>query len=386
MTAEAGTSLSWHAAREVARGAVKPLPTIELPLPLAVGFALAEPLRALIAMPGYDNAAMDGYAVAGGGPWTVVGTVAAGEEPLETPLRPGEAAGIATGAPTPQGTEAVLPVEQSVRMGSEVHGEVSRGKHVRRMGEDFGQGAELLPVGTVVSAAVAGLAASVGYDRLVVHRKPTVAIVITGDEVMSAGLPPPGHVRDAIGPTVPGLVSAAGGLVDTVLVKRDGAAVLAEILTKPEADVVVICGGTSVGPADHLRSVLRELRAELLVDTVACRPGHPQLLAALPGGRPVVGLPGNPFAAVAAVVTLLNPILGSLGGRRLTARATARWGGGVDPHLTRTRLIPVRVESGLAVPVGHDRPGTLAGVALADALAVLPPRWSGEDVELVRLS
>jgi molybdopterin molybdotransferase len=337
-------------------------------------------------MPGYDNAAMDGYAVAGGGPWTVVGIVAAGETPLESPLRPGEAVGIATGAPTPQGTEAVLPVEHSARVGSAVHGEVTRGKHVRWMGEDCGLGAELAPVGTVVSAAVAGLAASVGHDRLLVHRKPRVMIVITGDEVMSAGIPPPGHVRDAVGPMMPGLVSAAGGLAEKVLVKRDGAAVLAETLTTAEADVVVICGGTSVGPADHLRSVLRGLRAELLVDTVACRPGHPQLLAVLPSGRPVVGLPGNPLAAVAAVVTLLKPILASLGGRSLPDRTTARWGGGTDPHPTHTRLIPVRVESGLAVPVGHDRPGTLVGVALADSLAILPPRWSGENVELVRLS
>ncbi len=127
-----------------------------------------------------------------------------------------------------------------------------------------------------------------------------------------------------------------------------------------------------MGGKDHLRRVLAELGAEILVSGVACRPGHPQLLAVLPDDRCVVGLPGNPFAALAAVVTLLQPLLGALGGHAARPPVTARL---TEPlaHPRDTRLIPVIRQGSEVIPVGHDRPGSLWGAALADALAVVLP-------------
>ncbi|GGO64310.1 molybdopterin-binding protein [Nonomuraea cavernae] len=149
-------------------------------------------------------------------------------------------------------------------------------------------------------------------------------------------------------------------------------------------EVVVVCGASSRGPADHLRAVLADLGAETLVDGVAVRPGHPQLLARLPGGPLVAGLPGNPYAALGAALTLLVPVLDRLTGTE-RGRESAALAGPVRAHQHDTRLVAVRRTGGGAVPVGHDRPGSLWGAALADALAVVPPGWDGERVELLDL-
>ncbi|MEV6238498.1 molybdopterin molybdotransferase MoeA [Lentzea sp. NPDC051838] len=422
-------NMPWNLARQTARSAAKPLEGLEVALPDALGLALASGVRALASQPTCDTSAMDGYAVSGAGPWVVVGRVAAGDPVPGVWLRGGEAFGVATGAPVPGGAELVVPVERcsveggwlretagvahpghgctgghphaaQVHSGSHAdaarrqHGAPARaiahpqpgthphpaaqlqpGKHIRRRGEDWSAGDELIPAGSLVSPAVLGLAAGAGHDTLLVHRRPRVAVIVTGDELLQAGPPRPGRVRDAIGPMLPGLLKKADLLGTTHL--RDDPDALADALTFDAADVLVTCGATSVGPADHLRRVLAELQAEILVSGVACRPGHPMLLAVLPDGRCVVGLPGNPFAALAAVLTLLNPLLDTLGGHHPRPPITA-WLDEVA-HPGDTRLIPVAG----AVPVGHDRPGSLWGAALADALAVVPPGHQGGEVELL---
>lgn len=281
----------------------------------------------------------------------------------------------------------------------------SPGKHIRRRGEDWSAGDELVPAGSRTTPAVLGLAAAAGHDTLLVHRRPRVAVIVTGDELLHAGPPRPGRVRDAIGPMLPGLLHGADLLGTTHL--RDDPSALADALTSDQADdltaspsarpadlvpgptgaphqadVIVTCGATSAGQADHLRRVLAALGAEVLVSGVACRPGHPMLLAALPDGRFVVGLPGNPFAAYAAVLTLLHPLLDALGGHTPNPPVTA-WLGDVNAHPRDTRLVPVTRSGGLAVPVGHDRPGSLWGAALADAIAVVPAGHRGGEVEVL---
>lgn len=372
-------NMPWNLARQTAREAAKPLEAVELALPDAVGFALASGMRALADQPTCDTSAMDGYAVAGPGPWTVLGRVAAGDPVPATTLGPGEAFEVATGAPVPAGSEAVLPVELST-VNSRVHGDAVYGKHIRRRGEDWSAGDELVAAGSAVSPAVLGLAAGAGHDTLLVHRRPRVAVIVTGDELLQSGPPRPGRVRDAIGPMLPGLL--VGDLIHTSLVRDDPSA-LTGALKFTQTDVLVTCGATSAGPADHLRLVLHDLDAEILVSGVACRPGHPMLLATLPDGRHVVGLPGNPFAAFAAVLTLLQPLLNTLGGHSPRPPITARLAT-VEAHPRDTRLVPVTRISGNAVPVGHDRPGSLWGAALADALAVVPPGHQGGEVELLQ--
>ncbi|MFI6498321.1 molybdopterin molybdotransferase MoeA [Nonomuraea typhae] len=371
------TTLSWERARDLAAAlACVPAPA-DLPLSEAYGCRLAEPLRALVPVPGTDVSAMDGYAVCGPPPWRVTGRVLAGGVPGQG-LSGGEAVEIATGAPVPEGTWSVLPYEVADAADGWVKGVAARGRHVRFRGEDVPAGAEVLGAGSVVTPAVLGLAAALGHDRLRVLAKPAVSVLVTGDEVVFDGLPAPGRVRDAIGPMLPGLVAWAGGRVSGSARLPDGAGALRDALAQVEADVVVVCGASSKGPADHLRAVLGD--AEVLIDGVAVRPGHPQILARLAGGALLVGLPGNPFAALGAAVTLLVPILG--GPRRGEMSALA---GAVSAHPRDTRLVPVRRGENGAVPMGHDRPGSLWGAALAEALAVVPPGWEGGQVELIEL-
>ncbi|TMR20902.1 molybdopterin molybdotransferase MoeA, partial [Nonomuraea turkmeniaca] len=319
--------MSWASARVVAAGCAGPLSPLWVPLSEALGCRLAAPLTALVAVPGVDVAAMDGYAVAGDGPWRVVGRVLAGGAFHEGVLEAGEAVEGATGAPVPVGAESVLPYEQAVAGAVWVDGRAEAGRHIRRRGEDITEGAVVLGAGAVVTPVALGLAAALGHDELLVRPRPRVAVLVTGDEVVEHGLPRPGRVRDAIGPFLPGLVEWAGGRVTDTLRLPDSAAPLRAGLAAPPTSlhVIVVCGASSRGPADHLRAVLGDLDADILVDGVAVRPGHPQLLARLPDGTLVVGLPGNPFAALAASLTLLVPILHGLAGTR---------GGGATGALT----------------------------------------------------
>lgn len=396
----------WDTARRLAHAAPQSLPTVTLPLAEAGDHSLAAPLVAAAPLPAFDNSAMDGYAVAGPGPWRVVGRLLAGDgEPGA--LHPGEATEIATGAPVPKGTLAVLPYERATRSGrtvangNPVHGAdgdlvavaeggtVEAGACVRTVGEDVAAGAQLAPAGAVVTPLLLGLAASVGLDALAVHVRPRVEVLVTGDEIVSEGLPGAGRVRDALGPMLPGLVRWLGGeFVRTVRVPDHPEDALARALREPtarESDVVVVCGSSSAGPADRLRAVLAAHGARVVVDGVACRPGRPQALAQLADGRWVVGAPGNPFAALVAVLTLLGPLLAGLGGRPLPVLPVAPLCGDPRPRPGRTRLVPVGWAGGGVRPLDGRWHGSVRLPAAANALAAVPAGWAGEPVPLVLL-
>lgn len=375
-------TMDWSAARHLPHSSVAPVPVTTLRTNDALDATLAAPLTARLAHPPHDTAAMDGYAVTGDAPWQVVDRVLAGQVP-RGPLGAGQAVEIATGAMVPDGTESVLPYEHAIRSGDVVKGTVPSGRHVRRAGEEVPAGAELVPVGTRVTPTVLALAASAGHDTVAAHPRPRVAVVVTGDELVHEGIPSSGRIRDTIGPMLPGLVTWMGAELTGIDHVPDTGEALHSALAA-DADVVVTTGASSVGAGDQLPRVLTELFAELLVDGVACRPGHPQLLARL-GGRYVVGLPGNPLAALVAAMTLLDPLVSTLAARPLTPLAPATVTGEVTSHERMTRLVPVEVEAGRASPVGHDRPGMIWGAALADALAVIPPEWDGRQVGLLPL-
>ncbi|GII31513.1 molybdopterin molybdotransferase MoeA [Planotetraspora mira] len=386
-----GGAVPWDTARRIAAQAVRPLPPSDLPLPRTAGCRLAEPLRALVDLPRDEVSAMDGYAVAGPPPWGVVGRVLAGRARHEGVLLPGTAVEIATGAPVPEGAESVLPYEgAAVRRDLtliEVSGESPPGRHIRRRGEECTEGTAVLAAGTPVTPVVLGLAAALGHDTLRVRPRPHVTVLVTGDEVVGSGLPAEGRVRDAVGPFLPGLIGWAGGTAGESRWVPDGEAALTAALAAHGGfeHVTAVCGASSKGRADHLRPVLARLGADILVDGVAVRPGHPQLLARLPGGRLVVGLPGNPYAALSAALTLLVPAIRGLLGLPEARGERTSLAGPVPAHPSDTRLVAVRRSARGAIPVGHDRPGSLWGAALADALAVVPPRWEGGQVELLAL-
>lgn len=379
------TAVDWHRARELAHAGPIPLVADHLPLAGALGRTLAAPLRAAVPLPAFDNAAMDGYAVSAGGPWRVVGRLLAGHSGAGT-LRHGEAAEIATGAPVPDGTVAVLPYERAVRDGDTVTGEVEPGRYVRRIGEDAAAGMELVPAGSPVTPVLLGLAASVGVDLLPVRATPRVVALVTGDEIVHTGRPGNGRVRDALGPMLPGLVGHLGGeLVLTMPVPDTPEAELAEAVRAAECDVVVVCGSSSAGPADRLWSVLAGAGARMVVDGVACRPGRPQALAELPDGRWVAGIPGNPYAALVALLTLLGPLLAGLAGRPLPVLPVLPLRGDPRPRPGLTRLVPVRwAGPEVAVLDGPPvRSGRLPGGA--ELLAAVPADWAGAPVPLVAL-
>lgn len=381
---KARTAVAWETARE--RAAVQPaLAPVRLALAEARGTVLAAAVSARSDLPACDTAAMDGYAVAGPGPWTVIGRALPGRGGPHA-LAAGEAAEIGTGAPVPDGAGAVLAYEQAVREGDEVSGLAEPGRHIRRRGEECAAGTEVLPAGTVLTPAALGLAAALGNDTVTVRPRPRVAALLTGEEIVDSGPSGPGRTRDAIGPLLPGLVDWAGGTFAPPVRVPDRRDTFHDALATAAAgaDVVTVCGASSKGPADHLRAVLGAAGADLLVEGVACRPGHPQLLARMAGGPLVVGLPGNPYAALTAALTLLVPALAALTGRVLP-REYARLAGVEAGHTDDTRLVPVRRTTEGAVPVGHDRPALLWGAALADALAVIPPGAPVTDVELLPL-
>ncbi|MGI5469757.1 molybdopterin-binding protein [Streptomyces sp. CA-132043] len=414
----------WSVARAAAADAVDgPLEPGAVPLgPEALGRVLAGALTALTDLPSFDTSAMDGWAVSGPGPWrltaprTVAPAVSAGILAGQGPARPlpdGHAVPIATGARIPPGASAVLRSE---------HGETAEqpggglllsaprgappGQDIRPRGQECRNGDPLLPPGTPVTPAVLGLAAAAGYDELWTYRRPVVEILVLGDELLHGGLPQDGRIRDALGPMLAPWLHAMGAETLGPRHLADDEATLYEAIAGSTADVVITTGGTAAGPVDHVHPVLRRLGAELLVDGVQVRPGHPMLLARLgpadgtaprgrsarraarkatagvsretPAPRHLVGLPGNPLAAVSGLLTLAEPLLGTLSGRTRSEPRRVCLADGVQGHPHDTRLVPVACRTdekggAVALPLHFNGPAMLRGIAAAGALAVIPP-------------
>ncbi|MFE7130246.1 molybdopterin molybdotransferase MoeA [Streptomyces sp. NPDC057638] len=366
-----------------------------VPLPGALRRVLAQPLTALGDLPSFDTSAMDGWAVAGPGPWHLgEGLSLLAGHSSASPLEDGTAVRIATGARVPVGATAVIRSEHARaderRRLLFAERTVIQGQDIRPRGQECRSGDRLLPAGFPVTPAVLGLAAAAGYDELDVVRRPRAEVLVLGDELLTEGPARDGLIRDALGPMTAPWLSALG--VETLATRRlgDDQEALHQAVSGSTAELVVTTGGTAAGPVDHVHTVLRTLGAELLVDGVAVRPGHPMLLARLPAteGRParyLVGLPGNPLAAVAGLLTLVEPLLRGLGGMRapLPCRVPAQEE--VPGHLHDTRLLPCVFRDGWMTPVRYAGPAMLRGVAAADGLAVIPPGGvrTGEELRVL---
>lgn len=391
----------WGDARAAAAQAGRSAPrrTHRVPLAQALGETLAEPLAALTDLPSFDTSAMDGWVVAGPGPWRIRdggeehGILAGHAAPAT--LADGEAVRIATGARIPGEATAVIRSEHARTDAAKalLHAErdVVTGQDIRPRGQECRSGDQLLPAAALVTAAVLGLAAAAGYDELCTVPRPRVEVFVLGDELLADGLPQEGLIRDALGPMLGPWLRMLGADVIATRRLKDDADVLLAAVTGSEADVVVTTGGTAAGPVDHVHPVLRAAGGELLVDGVAVRPGHPMLLARLGAGKFLVGLPGNPLAAVSALLTLAEPLLWELAGRVGAAAHsvpyTVALRDEVHGHPYDTRLVPVVHRAGQIVPLHYNGPAMLRGIAAADGLAVVAPGGAraGQEVEVLDL-
>ncbi|MEV5812399.1 molybdopterin molybdotransferase MoeA [Streptomyces mutabilis] len=363
---------------------------VSAPLDAALGLTLAAPLAALTDLPPFDTSAMDGWAVSGPAPWSVRDEGVLAGHAAPEPLTDGEAVRIATGARIPAETTAVLRTEHGrTDERDRLHPtrEVGHGQDIRPRGQECRSGDQLLPVGTLVTPAVLGLAAAAGYDTLTVVPRPRVDVLVLGDELLTAGLPHDGLIRDALGPMLPPWLRALGAEVRTICRIGDDAQALHRAVASSDADLVVTTGGTAAGPVDHVHPVLTRIGAELLVDGVEVRPGHPMLLARLKDDQHLVGLPGNPLAAVSGLLTLAEPLLRTLAARPAPEPYTLPLRDAVHGHPYDTRLVPVVLRGDRAVPLHYNGPAMLRGIAAADALAVVPPGGArpGQEAELLDL-
>ncbi|WP_245852419.1 gephyrin-like molybdotransferase Glp [Isoptericola jiangsuensis] len=386
-------TIAEHRAAVLAR--VSPVPAGEVALddPAVLGLALADDVVAATAVPGFDHAAMDGYAVrladlpADGTPVTlpVLADVRPGRPADPATTGTGGAVRIMTGAPLPAGLDAVVPVERTstgrfVAGGPSTERTVTLARqardHVRRTASDVPPGALLAKAGAPVHAGVVAAAVAAGVTTVSVRRRPRVAVLSTGSELVPLGTGGPGTVPDSNSLMLAALVRAAGADVVRVGAVPDDAAALGSVLDRVTApggavDLVVSSGGVSAGASDVVREVLATGVADAVdVAAVAMRPGRPQALATW-HGVPWVAVPGNPVSAFVSTVLYVLPAVRRLAGLTddpaLAVPAATGWTSPAGAE----QVLPVRLGPDGATPAG---PGGhhLSALADADALAVVP--------------
>lgn len=324
-----------------------PVGTEDVDLAGAVGRVLAGPVAAPEDVPGFLRASMDGYAVRAqdtfgasvGAPQylEIKGEVPMGAVP-ERGVAPGEALRVPTGAMLPAGADAVVMLEYTAEHPDktlEVRRAVAPGENVLQPGEDVGAGEPLFAAGARLRPQDIGLLAALGVTRLTVPRRPRVAILSSGDEIVPIDQKPaPGQVRDANAYLAAAQVQAWGGLpLIHGIIPDDFPALRAALAAALiEADLILISGGSSVGVRDLTLAAIQDLPgAEVLVHGVAIRPGKPTILAAAGAGKPLLGLPGHPASAAVVMEVLGRPLLEQLAGLKLQAS----WGRTVAASLSR---------------------------------------------------
>jgi molybdopterin molybdotransferase len=386
-------SVDWHRARDLSFAAGTALPHDVVSLPEAIGRRLAADVTSLIDVPHYASSAMDGWAVSGAPPWRIL--AAATGDRVAT-LRPGEAVPILTGSLVPRGTHGILRSEHGDRstdgaaLAPNTHarpGEPRRDLHVRPRGEEARAGDVLFPAGALLTPGHVAVLAACGHDDVAVRRRPRVSLVLTGDEVVTAGIPAPGRVRDSFGPSLPSTLTCLGADVVSVRHIGDDRDLLRAALAAGvgECDVLITTGGTGGSNADHLRAALGALGAQIVVSGVRMRPGGPSLLARLADERVLVGLPGNPLAAMMGVLTLVAPVLESLLGAPLTPLGRTTPNERVPGAEGRVSLVPFERDGTRARPTRWRGSGMLRGLAAADGVLVCPAGGAEADQEVPTL-
>jgi len=397
-------SVDEHLARVLS--VVQPLSPLDLGLLDAQGCFLDEDVHAPAPLPGFDNSAMDGYAVrtadlSGELPVVlpVVGDVAAGPA---SPLRvqPGLCVRIMTGAALPEGADAVVPLE--LTDGGVKHVRIDQtvepGAYIRRAGEDVAAGDLVLTRGAALGSANIGLAAAIGRNRVLVRPRPRVVVVSTGSELVEPGAPMgPGQIADANSFALTAAAIEAGALAYRVGIVPDEARTLLSTLEDQlvRADVLITSGGVSVGAYDVVKEVLSRI-GTVQFDKVAMQPGMPQGFGTIgPDDTPIFALPGNPVSALVSFEVFVRPALRRMIGAeplqrpRVSAVTTESFS---SPEGKRSFLrvhLSVRKGAHVVTPVSGPGSHLLAGMARANALVVVPEQVvqvaAGEPVTVLLL-
>ncbi len=386
--------------------ALRPMPAEQVGLGAALGRVLAEDVAARRTQPPLPVSAMDGYAVRSEDVRTlpahlsVIGYAPAGRA-FEGRVGPGEAVRIFTGAPVPDGADAIV-IQENTRDAGDcrvevVDGEAPEGRFVRPAGLDFSEGDVLLGAGRILTARDVGLAAGMNLPWLKVRRKPRVAILATGDEIVMPGEP---VGRDQIVSSnalaLAGFVAALGADPIDLGIAPDSAETLKTMAAGARgADLVLTTGGASVGDHDLVQSVLGEVGLKVDFWRIAMRPGKPLIFGAL-DGTPLLGLPGNPVSSMVCAMIFVKPALSAMLAAAASPDASepARLGAGLRANDERQDYLRASLamdaEAGLtATPFDIQDSSMFANMARADCLIVrepfAPPAAKGEPVRILRL-
>jgi molybdopterin molybdotransferase len=387
--------------------ACPPLAPVAVAAADGLGRVLAVDVVAGEDVPPFANSAVDGYAVHASdledvpAELPVVGEVAAGAEPFPRPVAAGEAVRIMTGAPLPKGADAVAMVEDSepldggrVRLTRRLH----IGASVRDAGDDVRAGDTVLTAGTVVTPAVAGVLASINARELTVHPAARVAVLSTGDELVTDGSPlRPGQIRESNAVMLAPLLAEAGCVVDHRGTVADDEEALEAVLRDAagSCDAIVTSGGVSMGEYDVVKAVLGRI-AEMAWMQIAIKPAKPFAFGTL-AGTPIFGLPGNPVSSLVSFELLARPALRRMMGHGRVARpslvavADADLARRPDGKVHFMRVTGAFGDDGRyhVRPVSGQGSHQLAATALADALAVVPDGRgvpAGGDVAVLMLT
>ena len=380
-------------------GSVEPLGMETVPIAAAHGRVLATPLAAQHTQPPFNASAMDGYAVRAADVATlparleVIGESAAGRG-FHGRIGEGQAVRIFTGAPVPDGADAIVIQENTTRDGTVAvvgEGELDPG-YIRKRGFDFAEGAALLEAGRVLNAREVMLAAAMGHGTVIVRRRPKVALLATGDELVLPGVKPgPDQIVCSNPFGIAAMVAGAGGAPVFAGIARDRREDLdARLEAARDADIVVTIGGASVGDHDLVGPVMRELGMTLDFWKIAMRPGKPLMFGTL-GAQRVMGLPGNPVSSMICTRVFLVPLIRRLLGLPAGdfARIEARLSADMPANGPRQHYARAILEGASVRPVPSQDSSLIAALARSDALIIQPPhspKWpAGTVVEVLQL-
>jgi molybdopterin molybdotransferase len=372
-------------ARERVLAAARPLGTEVVALADALGRVLAAEVVAAGDVPSFPSSAMDGYAVIAGEAGrtlAVIGESRAGG-PACGAVAAGQAVRISTGATVPDGATAVIPQENVDTQNGAIttRAALAEGENIRFPGEDMRTGTVVLGAGTRLTAVGLGAVAAAGAGAVEVARRPRVVVLCTGDELRAPGEPlAPGQIHNSNAPMLTALAIGGGATAGAALRLPDDRTATEEGIGEAlrSADVVIITGGVSVGPHDHVKPALAALGVREEFWSVALRPGKPTWFGTPPDGTLVFGLPGNPVSAVVTYSLFVAPALAALQGAAAPRppRADAVLGVDVGRNPSREQAVRVRLEHGpdgaVAFPNRAQESHILTSLLGADALAMVP--------------